>query len=154
MTEAENKQLIPQEEHAKKPIISAAKQIIGKTLSPLRGGDTHKLIEEFTSEVSLVAEGLSEDQERLSRLLDNVAASQTTFENDTLEKLEALDKSVKGLSKQIKALEEKQEKLEKAAQEKKERKTDSWTRLIRQLTWLAGIVAGAWIVVTFLKAIL
>ena len=151
MTDTEGKEIIPQEEHAKKPIISTAKQLIGKTLSPLRGSDTHKLIEEFTSEVSLVAEGLSEDQERLSRLLDNVAASQTTFENDTLEKLEALEKSVKGLSKQVKALEEK---LEKASQEKKERKTDSWARLIRQLTWLVGIAAGAWIIVTLLKAIL
>lgn len=151
---SEQQEIIPREEQKKKPLLSTAKHMIGKTLAPLRTGDTHKLIEEFTSEVALVAEGLSEDQARISHLIDNVAASQTTFENETLEKFGALSDELHTLEKQLKSLQEKQGKLEKAVQEKKLRKTDGWTAFLRQLTWLIGVFAGAWIVVTVLNKLL
>ena len=145
----------------KVPLIASAKRFIGRTLSPFKNSDTNKLVEEFTAEMSLVAEGLSEDQARISRLIDNVAASQSTFENETREKLGELregdrenEKRLKELDGRLKDLDGRLARLEKAAQEKKPDKAGRWTAFVRQLTWLVAIAVGAWIIVTLLEHIL
>ncbi|MBO2517968.1 MAG: hypothetical protein CW338_11985 [Clostridiales bacterium] len=138
----------------KKPLLSSAKHIIDRTLAPLKGADTAKMIEEFTSEVSLVAEGLSEDQERISRLIDNVAAQQTTFENDVESRLDDVKSDLKANEKRFKELESKLSKVEKLVQEKKIKKVEGWTGFVRALTWLVGVAAVAWIVVTILNKVM
>lgn len=145
---------LPANPAAKRPLLSSAKRLIGKTLAPLKGGDTAQMIEDFTAEVSLVTEGLSEDQERISRLIDNVAAQQTTFENDIESQLEQVRDDLKGTEKRFKELEGKLSKVEKLVQEKKIKKVEGWTGFVHALTWLIGIAAGAWIIVTVLNKLL
>ncbi len=160
----EEKQIVPVETAPEKPktnIISSAKHFIGTALSPLKSKDSIAQIEEFTSEMTLVAEGLSEDQLRISRLLDNVAAEQTTFEKDTedhfrlvRDELEEQEKALKGQQDTLKAVNARLDKLDKALADKKLRKVDGWTGLVRALTWLVGIAAGSGIIITLLNKLL
>ena len=89
------------QDRQKKDILTSAKQFFGTALSPLKGRDNNQLLEEFTNEMTLVAEGLSEDQERISRLLDNVTSQQTLFENDTEDRLRSLEASVQDNAKRL-----------------------------------------------------
>ena len=59
--------------------------------------------------------------------------------------------SLNGLNKRLDGLEKRMDRLEKQVQDKKLRKVDGWTGLVRQATWLVGLLAGAWIVTTVLK---
>ena len=42
--------------------------------------------------------------------------------------------------------------LEKSAHDQKTHASERWTGLLRQATWLAGILAAAWIITTIIKA--
>lgn len=137
----------------KKDILSQARSFFGTALSPLKGRDVNQLMEEFTSEMTLVAEGLSEDQARLSRLLDNVASQQTIFENDTEMKLRELKSSVEENAGRIENLTGELSRMQKsmAVRNQKTKKADGWTGFLRQATWLVSIAAGAWIIVTLVN---
>ena len=66
MNKPEENELI--EENAEhKTIVQSAKDFMNGVLSPLKGKDMGQMVETFTSEMTLVAEGLSEDQQRLSQ---------------------------------------------------------------------------------------
>ena len=55
-------------ETGKKPgLMRGARDFIENTWSSLKGKDLNQAVEEFTSEMTLVAEGLSEDQNALRR---------------------------------------------------------------------------------------
>ena len=64
---------------AEKPVgfVQATKDFFGNALNTVKGKDLSTLVEEFSSEMTLVAEGLSEDQAKLHELCQSVAAQQT-----------------------------------------------------------------------------
>ncbi len=137
--------------HEKKPIIQSTKEFFENTFGSLKGKDVGQMVEQFSGEMTLVAEGLSEDQARLSQLVDRVSAEQTVFEQSVRDDLHDLNVSCGELSDQIKALAARVDKAEKTAADKKIRKTQGMTALLRQATWLAGILAGAWIITTVIN---
>ena len=62
-------------ETGKKPgLMRGARDFIENTWSSLKGKDLNQAVEEFTSEMTLVAEGLSEDQNALRRDGEKLAA--------------------------------------------------------------------------------
>lgn len=141
------------QDRQKKDILTSAKQFFGTALSPLKGRDNNQLLEEFTNEMTLVAEGLSEDQERISRLLDNVTSQQTLFENDTEDRLRSLEASVQDNAKSLNDLQAETEKLKKtlSTREQKKGKSEGWTGFLRQATWLVAIASGAAVLIALIN---
>lgn len=130
------------------------KKLWDGALKIVKGENTTQLIEQFTSEMTLVAEGLCEDQSKLRREMD----SMITEEDKQIQKLQtkidqletvldeertAHDKDLTELRTRLASLEKKMPK-----EATKEKKTGS---IIRDATWLVAIAAGAWIIVTILN---
>ena len=146
----ERTDLIP-EETPPKTIVQSAKDFMNGVLSPLKGKDVGQMVEDFTAEMTLVAEGLSEDQEKLQRENEKLAAQQTLLENSLLDQLHDANVTIEALQKETEALRRRLDKAEKTIGEKKIKKVEGFTGLLRQATWLAGVVIGGWIVVTIIN---
>ena len=85
MSKDEEMELIPETEESKKNVMQSAKDFMNGVLHPLKGKDLGQLVEDFTSEMTLVAEGLSEDQQKLFRETDKLSAQQTELEQRLLD---------------------------------------------------------------------
>lgn len=149
--EQENLPAVPEE---KKDLIHSAKDFVNNIFQPLKGKDLNQAVEEFTSEMTLVIEGLSEDQERTAQQVDQLSARQTILEESLLSRLEETELALSDAQKEMKTLQKKLEKAEKAAADKKISKVSGFTGMLRQATWLVGIAVGGWIIVTLIKALL
>lgn len=134
----------------KKDLIGSAKEFMNGVLSPLKGRDIGQMVEEFTSEMTLVAEGLSEDQKALADKADRLSAQQTELEESLLSRIHDLDADVQALRDQMKALEGRLGKAERA-QQSRDKKREGLHGILRQCTVLAAILAGAWVLVTIIS---
>ena len=147
MEKQQDEIFLPVEGNGKKNLVQSAKDFMAGALSPLKGKDLSQMVEGFTSEMTLVAEGLSEDQLRLQQQQDRMDGQLTEAEAQLAQARE----EIRELQKQVSALEERLAKAEKEKKEKKLKKTEGFTALIRQATWLAAIIAGAWVIVTIIN---
>ena len=140
-----------EEKTASKPM-----QLWNNALKAVKGDSTGQLVEQFTSEMTLVAEGLCEDQARLRKAVDDlrrdqdqavqrVYSEQEALESTIRENQRDLDRRLDELTHRIAALEAKQQ--QKAKEPAKRDKNG----MLQQLTVLASIIAGAWIIVTLLN---
>lgn len=153
MNKQEETDLIP-ESASQKNLVQSAKDFMNGVLSPLKGKDMGQLVEDFTSEMTLVAEGLSEDQQKLAQESERLSAQQTELEQRMLDGFHDSGVTADELRKEISSLRSRMDKAEKMLQEKKERKgkkSDGISGILRQATWLVGIGAGAWIIVTIIQ---
>ena len=162
LTKAEQPALTTREEPlpAEKPagIVQATRDFFGNALSTVKGKDLSALVEDFSSEMTLVAEGLSEDQARLHELCQSVAAQQTVDREELDRKIGEISDTLAGATERIGTLEtgvlklqKTFEQYEKKTEEKKKHKLDTLSGVIRQLTILVGVAGGAWIIVTILN---
>ena len=155
MNKQDETDLIP-EPTGSKNIMQSAKDFMNGVLSPLKRKDMGQMVEEFTSEMTLVAEGLSEDQQRLAQDNERLSAQQTELEQRMLDGFHDADVTADEMRKEIASLRSRLEKAEKLLQDKKEqkpKKTEGLTAVLRQATWLVAIGAGAWIIVTIINAL-
>ncbi len=139
-----------------KTIMKSAKEFMNGVLSPLKGKDIGQLVEDFTSEMTLVAEGLSEDQQKLTQETDRLSAAQTEMEQRMLDGFHDAGVSADEMRAEIKDLRARLDKAEKLLQDKKDqkvKKTDGIAGILRQATWLVAIASGAWIAVTVINAL-
>ncbi len=148
---SEEKKELSVEEAPSKTLVQSAKDFMSGVLSPLKGKDVGQLVEEFTAEMTLVAEGLSEDQQKLSEENEKLAAQQTLMEQNLLDQLHDAQVTMDEMRSEITTLRGRLDKAEKSIGEKKIKKVEGFTGLLRQATWLAGILVGGWILVTIIK---
>lgn len=131
------------------------KKIWDGALKMVRGENTAQLIENFTAEMTLVAEGLCEDQSTLRREVDKmfteedrrIQALQTQVdaaETSLEEERRAHDRDVTELRNRLAAL-------EKQASQKPAKEKTRKGNIIRDLTILVTIAAGAWVIVTMIN---
>jgi len=140
-----------------KTLAEKPKKIWDGALKMVKGENTTQLIEQFTAEMTLVAEGLCEDQSKLRKEVD----SMITEEDKLIQKLQtkidqletsldeernAHDRDLTELRTRLAALEKK---VPKEAPKEKKRSGS----IIRDATWLVGIAAAAWVIVTIINAI-
>ena len=150
--EEENAVLVSEAEEPKKNMVQSAKEFMTGVFNPLKGKDLNQLVEDFTSEMTLVAEGLSEDQQKLFRETDKLSAQQTELEQRLLDGLHDADVENKELRKEVRDLTARLDKAEKALSERKSKKSDGLVSIIRQATWLVAIFSAAWVIVTIIRA--
>lgn len=122
----------------KQNLIQRSKGVIDQAVSGLKGRDMNTLVDEFTSEMTLVAEGLSEDLVLAQQELSQLSASQTLME----EERRKLDARIQALQKRVDALEK---------QRDKHQQRKGIHAIIRQATILAAIVCAAWVITALLR---
>lgn len=138
--------------------VSKPMQLWNSAVKVVKGENTAQLVEQFTAEMTLVAEGLCEDQAKLRRAAEELRAAQEQSEQRLTSRMEALDTALREnqretdrrldeMSRRLNALESRQDAKEAKAKERKRRDAG----LIRQLTVLVSIIAGAWVLVTILN---
>lgn len=151
---SENKELAKagaQTETAEKP----RKSIWNGALKMVRGENTAQLIENFTAEMTLVAEGLCEDQSTLrrdtermitedDRRIQKLQSRIDVMETSQEEERKAHDNDLTELRNRLAAL-------EKKANSKPEKEKSKRGSLIRDLTVLVSIAAAAWVIVTVIN---
>ena len=135
-------------------LVQSAKEFFGNAFGQSKSQDLSTLIEEYTNEMTLVAEGLSQDLEKVTQRTDALDARQVEIEEKLYLRMEAIDKEQKELRRQGEEILSRVDALEKAAKKEKEQKahvSERLTGVLRQATWLAGILAGAWVIVTIIN---
>lgn len=142
---------IAEKEQPARSLSGTAKKIVDGMLSPFRGREVAQMVEQFTEEVTLVTEGLSEDQVRLTERVDKYSAQQTILEQEVREKLRAAEEDNKQLRLELASLRVRLEQAERAIADKKLNKVEGFTGMIRQGTWLVGIGGAAWIITAILN---
>ncbi len=131
-------------------IIKKPKELLGGAIKAIKGPDVQQLVETFTSEMTVVVEGLYDDQMRLRKEVEALSLSQEGLSReliDSREETEAkCEQSLKDLATRMADLQKRIQTLEtnKGKQTKK-------NGILTQMTVLAAIVAGAWIIVTLLN---
>lgn len=162
MTEKEKElivqdQKLPAAEEAsgKKPgLVRGARDFIENTFATLKGKDMNQAVEEFTSEMTLVMEGLSEDQNALRRDVDSNAAQLTLLEEKHLRAEKERKAEISSLQDELKQTKKRVEALEKALKEaEKKPQKMGLGQILRQATWMVGILCVSWVVVTLLKMV-
>ncbi len=135
-------------------------------LRTIKGESTESLMEQFTSEMTLVAEGLSEDQARINRELQSLERRMDDMQNslgdeqerglqrlksqlDAIETTQEEDN--RDLSRRLDALERRMDALDKRTAKKPGKWKISQEGLLPHLILLAGIVVGGWVLVTILN---
>ncbi|MCH5287942.1 MAG: hypothetical protein J1E43_10995 [Christensenellaceae bacterium] len=123
-----------------------------QAVKAVKGENAGQLVEEFTAEMTLVAEGLVEDQARLRGMVEELQRSRDretqslsseleALENDLKEQQREIDRRLSELSRRLDAMDKKQSKgrgLFPAA----------W---MDKLLILAGIVCGSWVLVSIIS---
>lgn len=134
------------------------KSLWNGALKMVRGENSAKLIEDFTAEMTLVAEGLCEDQTKLRRDVDRMM----TEEDQRIQALQSqaeatertLDEERANHDRDLTELRNRLAALEKKAAREPVKEKPKKGNIIRDLTVLVAIAAGAWIIVTLLNKLL
>lgn len=126
-----------------------------QALKAVKGDSTNELVEQFTQEMTLVAEGLCEDQARLRKAVDGLIresdSQRAKSEQDYQDVLRQLDENQKDTHRRLDELSRRISALEKPAPREKRGKLSLGHDVISRLTILAGIVCGTWLIVTILN---
>ncbi len=126
------------------------RELMVGALEAFKGPDVKNLVETFTSEMTVVAEGLYDDQMRLRKEVEELSAQQTILSQQVLDGREDLqmkwEQSQKDIASRVNDIQKRLQALEtnKSKQGKK-------NGILSQVTVLASILAGAWIIVTILN---
>lgn len=177
ITEKEEQQITVLEPQSVQPqpkggLVQSAREFFGNAFGGGKTGDLNTLVENFTNEMTLVAEGLSQDQEQLRQRTDALEAHWAETEERVHARMKEVNqqyaetgKSLQQLSVRMQKLEERAERIE-ARLEKAEKKhqsdlaelekkreaskksplTERWSGILKQITWIAAIIAGAWVI--------
>lgn len=137
--------------------VSKPKQLWNNALRAVKGDNTNQLVEDFTSEMTLVAEGLCEDQARLRKAVEDLTLESDRGIQRTRSEVQALettiqetqrdlDRRMDELSRRMDAFESREKAL--AARKPEKRVLNG---LLPQITLIVGILCGSWVLVTILN---
>lgn len=132
--------------------------ILGSALKMVKGENTAQLMENFTAEMTLVAEGLCEDQSRLHRDVERMVTEQDQrvqrlesslelMETSLDEERSARDRDLTEMRQRLAVLERQAGKAQVREKEKEKKRGN----IIKDLTVLVAIAAGAWVIVTIIN---
>lgn len=132
-----------QQEHAKKTgIVQKSMDFLDNAVSSLKGQDLNALVEQYTAEVTVVLEGMHEDMVALQQQAQELSARLTILEEGKREQDRDTQQALKDVRKQLDTLQKKAD---------SGKKKGTVTSVLTQITWIAVILAGAWVLTTALK---
>ena len=125
-----------------------------QALKVVKGDTTTELVEQFTQEMTLVAEGLCEDQARLRKAVDGLIreaeGQKAKAEQDDQELLRQLENHQRDVKQKLEELSRRVAALEKPAKEKKGI-FHLGGDVLSRVTVLVGLVCATVLIVTVLK---
>ena len=127
-------------------------KLLNQAVKAVKGENAGQLVEEFTAEMTLVAEGLVEDQARLRHAVEELQRSRDreeqafssaleAIENDLREQQKETDRTLNELSRRLDAI-------DKQRSKGRGKLPAGW---MDKLLILAGIVCGSWVLVTVIN---
>ena len=126
-----------------------------QALKVVKGDSTAEVVEQFTQEMTLVAEGLCEDQARLRNAVDGLIretdGQRAKSEQDYQDLLRQLDEHQKDTKHRLEEMSRRISALEKPAAKEKKSAFHLGGDVISRLTVLAGVICGTWLIVTILN---
>lgn len=126
-----------------------------QALKVVKGDSTTELVEQFTQEMTLVAEGLCEDQARLRKAVDGLIreadGQRAKNEQDYQDMVRQLEDNQKKVSQRLDELSRRIAALEKPAPKEKKRRFAFGSDVIGRATVLVGMVCATVLIVTILK---
>ena len=126
-----------------------------QALKVVKGDSSTELVEQFTQEMTLVAEGLCEDQARLRKAVDGLIreadGQRSKHDQDYQDVLRQLDEHQRDTKTRLDDMARRITVLEKSLNKEKKGLFGLGPDLIGRLTILASIVCGTWIIVTILN---
>ncbi len=126
-----------------------------QALKVVKGDSTTELVEQFTQEMTLVAEGLCEDQARLRKAVDGLIreadGQRAKNEQDYQGLLHQLEEDQKKVYHRLDELSRRIAALEKPAPKEKKGRLRLGADVIGRVTVLAGMVCATVLIVTILK---
>lgn len=135
-----------EEKNVSKPL-----QLWNSALKAVKGDNTAQLVEQFTAEMTLVAEGLCEDQARLRRAVEDLHREGDRASQRYASEVEALETAIRENQRDVdRRLDDMNRRLSAMESRQTSRKGRE-LGVIQQLTVLAAIVCGSWILVTILN---
>lgn len=131
--------------------VSKPMQLWNNALRAVKGDSTLQLVEQFTSEMTLVAEGLCEDQARLRQQVEGLRREEDRSAQRLESELQALESTIKENQRDAdRRLDDMARRLNALESRLTSRKGKE-LGLVQQLTVLAAIVCGSWVLVTILN---
>ena len=130
-------------EEKKNNLISRSKGLIDSAVSGFKGRDINALVDEFTQEMTVVAEGLSEELIITKQELSQLSAAQTISDDQRNQDMTGLRDRMKEIEKRLDIL--------ARQKDKQEKKRGTLSAILRQVTIIAAIIAGAWVITAVLK---
>ena len=110
-------------------------------MDSISGKELPRLVEDFTREMVIVAEGLSADQESLRTSV----AIQGEEQDKLAQKLREQEKKLSEISRKLDILSSRAERRQKGE--------SGLNRILRQAPWLAAVIGGAWVITTLVNAL-
>lgn len=130
--------------------VSKPLQLWNSAVKAVKGENTGALVEQFTAEMTLVAEGLCEDQARLRQTMEDVRREQDSANQSLRSEQTALETTIqeqqRDIDRKLNDMERRLSALEKSKPQPKKQQN-----VLNQVTVLVGIVCVTWIVVTLMK---
>lgn len=131
--------------------VSKPMQLWNNALKAVKGDSTAQLVEEFTSEMTLVAEGLCEDQARLRQSVEELRREEDRSAQRLTSEVQALETAIRENQRDTdQRLDDMQRRLT-ALENRANSRSKKNDGIIRQLTMLASIICGTWLLVTILN---
>ncbi|MGI6739389.1 MAG: hypothetical protein ACOX54_08500 [Christensenellales bacterium] len=116
------------------------KNIIESAISGIKGRDIYKQVDRYTEEVTTVLEGMNADLHSLYDKQEYNSAEITII----TERLQEYGKRLNSIEQDIKRLQD------SIAKEQK-RKKGVLQGSLKQITWIALIISGAWVITALLR---
>lgn len=130
--------------------VSKPLQLWNNAVKAVKGENTGALVEQFTAEMTLVAEGLCEDQARLRQAMEDVRRAQDALSQQMQSEQSVMESTLReqqrDVDRRLQEIERRLSALEKSRPQPRKR-----AGVLDQATLLAGIVCGTWLIVTILK---
>ncbi len=141
--------------------VAKPRKIWDNALRAVKGENTMQVVENFTAEMTLVAEGLCEDHGRLRKAVEDMESEQDRLRQKTASEQEALENALRAeraemeekltaLSRRVDALEKREKQLLAEQEHIKGKKARIPGAMMKQIILLAGIVCGSWVIVSLL----
>lgn len=131
--------------------VSKPKQLWSSALKAVKGDNTQQLVEDFTAEMTLVAEGLCEDQARLRQLVEETRREQDRSAQHMDSELHALECAIQENQQETeRRLDELSRRLS-TMEGKAPQKRTKQAGMMQQATVLVAMVCITVLIVTVLK---